>query len=150
MFGQQINRIQPLTDPRAYQTYQWLAPKASHFRPATCEEVECQEYLLGFVVTVDEHTELGQKQAHYIRHDRSRRHEEIRTIDSTLTEFIFEPGQTGFGHQHQVQIRPEIFVKKDGDFRGNPTGRKQILSQQDWKDDFGEHLENLADEQEKG
>ena len=142
-------RVEPVAGPRSYQTFQVASPLETHWRPATCEEIDCQAYLFGWQTTVDERIELGQRQAHHIRHDNTRRYTEVRVF--ALTVFAFEPGQRCFGSgQHRVRERPEIFIKKDGDWRGNPTGRKHILGSQDWVDDFGEQLGKLKDQHEKG
>jgi hypothetical protein len=40
---------------------------------------------------------------------------------------------------------------RDGDFRGNPTGRRRMhASGADWVEDFAEHQAKLADQQQKG
>jgi hypothetical protein len=42
-------------------------------------------------------------------------------------------------------------VVRGGDWRGNPTGyRRQHVNGEDWRDDFGEHQQNVADRIERG
>lgn len=132
------------------KTYGIVAPKATHFRPATCAEVDCPNYTGGWRTTVDESTELGQAQGHYIRNEAGRRYTEVR--EASMTTFTFEAGQTCF-REHETRLdRPEIYVVRDGDFRGNPRGTAPRVHQdpQAWVDDFGEHQERLADRMGRG
>ena len=39
--------------------------------------------------------------------------------------FTFEAGQQCFT-QHHVPDRPQFFVVRDGDWRGNPTGQNRL------------------------
>lgn len=151
MNGAQPNRIQPAMPVTAYKTYRILSPVQTHFRPATCAEYECAAYLNGWVSTIDEATVLGQQQAHYIRKQSGRAFVEER-LEGGLTRFSFEAGQKCFGSDHQVRLdRPELYLVRDGDWRGNPTGRKrEHANATDWIDDFGEHQQRLADEMKKG
>jgi hypothetical protein len=146
-------RIPPRMGAAAYQTYQIIAPRSTHWRPATCEEVDCAAYLNGFRSTFDEATELGQRQAHYIRHDKSRRHVEERTPEG-LTAFTFEPGQRCFkAAEHQVRLdKPERFFRRFGDWRGNPTGQRpyEHTAAEFWTEDFAEHQQRISDQIEEG
>ena len=62
-----IFRIDPQLPTDAMKTYSIMAPKSTHFRKATCAEMDCPSYLHGWATIIDERTELGQEQAHYIR-----------------------------------------------------------------------------------
>lgn len=150
--------FEPTTPIQAMQTFSIAAPLATHFRPATCAEYECDPYRLGWVSRIDESTELGQTQARYIRHGSGRGFTEERD-EAGITVFRFHPGQQPFDdaqgshRQHQVRVdRPELFVVRDGDVaRGNPTGRVTRHSgPQPWLDQFGEHLEKLSDQTKRG
>jgi hypothetical protein len=145
--GQRLAPVMPL---EAYRTYQVLTPLASHFRAATCDEVDCDAQARGWVTRVDERTELGQRQAHYIRHQSGRAFREERD-PAGLTCFTFQPGQRCF-QQHRARLdRPGIFVRRDGDWRGNPTGQVvRHASAADWQEDFAEHQDRLADRLRQG
>jgi hypothetical protein len=52
-------RIEPQLPVGATKTYSALAPLATHFRAATCEDVDCGNYLHGWKTVVNESTELG-------------------------------------------------------------------------------------------
>lgn len=146
-------RVTPALPPAAMKTYGIVAPRPTHWRAATCAEADCVNHLNGWQTKVDESTELGQQQAAYIRAGSGRRFTEDRD-DVGLTVFTFEAGQTCFrGDEHTVRVdRPEIYVVRDGDHRGNPRGTKPRIHNdpQGWVDDFGEHQERIADMRERG
>lgn len=146
---QRVNLIPPNMPTQSYRTYSIVAPVATHFRPGTCEEADCENYKLGFKVVVDPNTELGKQQMHYLDADRSRSC--IREMQPTgLIEYIYGPGQTCFA-QHKVRIdRPEIFVVRDGHFQ-NPTGGSRTHTKPEyWVEDFAEHQDKLATVIERG
>jgi len=146
-----MTRIEPNMPVTAYKTYRIASPVSTHFRPATCAEAGCGAYLNGWTSTIDETTVLGQQQAHYIRKQSGRGYREER-LPSGLTQFTFDAGQRCFANDHQVRLdRPELYIVRGGDWRGNPTGEsRQHQNAQDWIEDFGEHQQRLADEMRKG
>lgn len=143
-------RIEPSMPASAYKTYQILQPAQTHFRDATCQEVDCEAYAKGWVTTIDVATELGAKQANYI-HLHSRRHfSYVQT--GTIVSFTFPAGQKCF-RQHKVSLeRDQIYVVRDGDWRGNPRGTapRRHSNAADWLDDFANHQDKIAREIENG
>jgi hypothetical protein len=143
---QQVNRLQPAMDVGAYQTFAISAPRDVTV-VAACEQVGCAAWQFGWESKVDEATQLGQEQAAYIRQTSGRTFREMRT-EAGLTVFRFEAHQRCFA-EHRT--RPEIYLVRDGDWRGNPTGRRRMHERPaDWVEDFGEHQQRIADEIEKG
>ena len=144
-----LNRIErDLLPPQAYQTYTIAVPLATHWRPATCDEVDCPHYLLGWRTLVP----ADSPQADYIRHDRTRSATEERTPEG-LAAFTFGPGQRCFqASQHKVQNgRPERFIQRGGDHRANPDARViEHTGPSPWVDSFGENQERLTDAQQRG
>ncbi|HEX3647272.1 MAG TPA: hypothetical protein VHV49_02535 [Pseudonocardiaceae bacterium] len=144
-----MGRITPRNPVTNVDTYSIATPRATHWRTATCAEVECAEFVHGFESIVDESTERGQAQAHYIRHDNTRAHVEQRGWSGpSMTLFTFPPGTPGFGHRHQVPNgRPELFTRRQGDWRGcpNPSATVRFRSAQSFVDDSGERFENIRD-----
>lgn len=116
-------------------------PVATHMRPATCDEVECSAQQLGWTTTVDEATDLGQRQAGYIRRESGRAFLEERA--GALTVFVFEPGQRCFAQHHVPLDRPAFFS-----VRGDVTRRHARA--EDWRDDMGEHLDHVRDRIARG
>lgn len=144
-------RIAPLMPATAYKTYQIRMPLSTHWVDVTCEDFECGAYLHGWVTTIDERTDLGRKQAHYIRNMAGRSFKESRS-GLGLVEFEFRPGQPCFA-KHKVRgDRPEVFIVRDGDFRGNPRGTPARVHKngREWVEDFSEHLDTINTEIEKG
>lgn len=138
-------RFDPLMPAQNYQTYSMMRPLTTHWRAARCEEYGCERFLHGWVTRVDESTDLGQQQAHYIRHDRSRKHKETKSAEG-LTEFWFEAGQECFDSQgqHRMQLeRTPVFAVKGGDWRGNPRGVPTRIHKrpEDWVEDMAESID---------
>ncbi|HUM06357.1 MAG TPA: hypothetical protein VLT90_12910 [Terriglobales bacterium] len=137
-------RPDPLAGVGAYKTYGLVRPLATHWRRATCEEVECSAFLHGWITRVPR----GSEQAQYVLSKaHGRTFTETAGLDSTEHEFLFGPGQTCFGSaDHKVPIEREpIYIVRDGDWRGNPTGwRREHKNGDDWVEDFGEHQDVLA------
>ena len=138
---QQPFRIDPALPVHAYKTYAIASPVATHYRTASCTEAGCLAQRNGWKTVVDESRALGQKQAFYIRSRSGRKFTETR---NGTTEFVFEAGQECFA-EHKVPLdRPELYVVRGGDWRGNPTGERQRLSSDAWVNDFGQHQDRLA------
>ncbi len=139
-----MNRITPVGPAHAYKTYSITSPISTHYRDGTCNEAGCLAQRHGWQTTVDETTDLGARQAHYIRKQSGRRYVEHRS-EAGLTVFTFEAGQRCFA-THKVPLqRPELYVVRGGDWRANPTGEQRIhANAQDWVEDFAEHQDRIA------
>lgn len=140
-----LNRVEPNMPVHAYKTYAIASPISTHYRDGTCEEAGCLAHQHGWQTGVDEATELGQRQAHYIRKLSGRRFTERRT-EVGLTAFTFEAGQDCFT-RHKVPLdRPEFYLVRGGDWRGDPTGQGPFMHSgaDAWVNDFGEHQDRLA------
>lgn len=141
-----INRIAPLHAVQAYQTYS-ISQRPDVLVRAACQQVSCAAWQHGWETRVDEATEQGQQQAAYIRTRAGRTFRELRTT-AGLTVFRFESGQRCFA-EHKTN--PEVYGVRDGDWRGNPSGRiRQHQRPIDWVEDFGEHQLRIADQQKEG
>ncbi len=159
-------------------TYGIRSPFDTHTRPADCDEVDCAGWRNGWVTVVDESTALGAQQAAFIRRTCVRdsvtlrpdvlggRRRYTETTDTHpmqdgtgspagtvqgLTEFRFPPGQPCF-REHRVPVgRPELYIVRDGDHRGNPTGTIRTHTRPEhWVEDFAEHQQALHDAHERG
>lgn len=140
------NIIPAVGPASAYKTYSIHSPADVEIK-AACEQVGCAAWLHGWDTTVDERTELGAAQAVYIRTQSRRTFREMRT-DMGLTVFRFEAGQRCFA-EHKT--RPEVYARRAGDWRQGFTGEGyRHQSARTWVEDFGEHQQRLADEQQKG
>lgn len=138
-----LTRVEPLLPVQAMKTYAIASPISTHFRDGTCEEADCLAYVHGWQTSVDEATDLGQKQAHYIRKLSCRRFTERRT-ELGLTAFEFEAGQKCFA-THKVPLeRPEVYLVHGGDWRGRTTPAQIHSGPDPWVNDFGEHQDRIA------
>jgi len=142
-------RLEPKMPVRAYKTYAISSPLTSHTRPARCEEVNCPNYANGWVTKVDTAEPLGVSQAKYIT-EQSGRHFKTEIAGMFLV-FTFPAGQQCFA-EHRVPLHREpLYVVRDGDHRGNPTGyQRRHTNAEHWVEDFASHQAELTKEIEKG
>lgn len=144
------NRIPPNLPVTAMKTYQLAAPRSTHWRPATCTEVDCAAQANGWVSTLDPDTDLGKRQIAYIMRESGRRFA-YEVLESGLVQITFQAGQQCFAEHVLPREREPLYLVRDGDFRGNPTGRvQQHTRPDDWVDDFATHQQHLADRAEQG
>ena len=138
-----LNRIAPVGTPDRYKTYTIASPLSTHYRTGTCEEAGCLAHRHGWVTRIDESTDFGQMQAYQIRKRSGRRFTEAKE-PAGLTAFTFEAGQRCF-REHKVPLeRPELYVVRGGDWRGNPRGEvRKHTSPDAWVNDFGEHQDRI-------
>ena len=111
--------IQPALSVAAYKSYEIKAPLATHWNVITCADAGCEHHETGWDSVIDERTELGQRQAHYIRRESGRRFREERQPDG-LTRFSFEAGQKCFTEHRGRNMRPERFVETGRRSPGQP------------------------------
>jgi hypothetical protein len=140
-------RIEPGMPVGSYKSYTIAQPLDTHFRAATCAEVGCPDYLNGWQVRVEH---LDEQLLHTAKTS-GRRFREL-AIAQGETYLVYEAGQSCFQvSRHRLPLeRPELYVVRDGDWRGNPTGVVRQATAQSWTDDFGEHQEQLADRMKQG
>ena len=138
-----VNYIEPALPVSAYRTFSYLTPPDTHTTVVSCEQFDCQMQSNGFVVTVDEQTEIGARQAVYIR-DGAGRHFMENRDDAGQTSFTFPPGENCF-LQHRVKLdRDALFIVRGGDWRGNPRKEFRVHDSADhWVEAFAEHQDKL-------
>ncbi len=137
-----IHRLPPALPPQDMKTYSIASPVETHTRSARCEEVGCEAQAAGWQTLVNESTDLGSRQAHYIRTMSGRAHTEA--LEAGVTTFTFPAGEQCFA-DHRVSLdRPEFYLVRGGDWRGNPRSEARQHSGPDaWVNDFGEHQDAL-------
>ena len=151
MAGRPISRITPKLPASAMQTFQVTAPVSTHTRKASCEEVECGSYLRGWRMKIDLGTELGQKQAYYVKHHSGRSYNVVDQRDGLVT-LEFPGGQPCF-EEHRVRNQlPERFLVKGGDHRGNPLGTVTRVHKKPefWLEEFQENQDRIKTRVERG
>jgi len=121
--------------------------------PASCEQVDCDAYRLGWVTTLDVSTEAGQRAMAFLTAGAGGRHyvETTENPAGPLRTFRFEPGQRCFAAgEHRVQLRPSVFARYPG-WLGQRIGDARRYDRPDqWVDDFATHQETLADAAQRG
>lgn len=152
-----MTRVKFVKPPRTFRlpvsavkTYQVLAPEATHWRTASCKEVDCENYVNGWRVRVEG---LSPQQLHAVKAS-GRKFTEL-SIAEGATYLVFEAGQSCFkAHEHRVPVgKPSLYVVRDGDpWRGNPRGTEPVRHTKPelWVEDFAENQQRLRDRWQKG
>lgn len=139
-------RLSPEGPVGAYQTFS-VRSRPDRAVKSVCERVGCPAWREGWESVIDESTSLGQQQAAYIRQQSGRTFRELRTT-AGLTVFRFESGQRCFA-EHKTM--PELYLVRDGDFRGNPTGRKRVHQRAaDWVEHMQEQFDRFNEDRHRG
>lgn len=144
-----VMRLEPVLPPGAYQTYEIDAPLATHWRRATCQEVDCPKYLNGWISKVvrnssDESILKHACQVYGISW------KSIELVDG-FNCYRFDAGQRCFKFMtHHVPLeRPATFYLKGGDWRGSDFTRIFDKPEQ-WIDHFAHHQDKLSSAVERG
>lgn len=147
-----INRMAPkVLRPEQMTTYALDAPSHTHWRRASCAEVDCPNRKTGWRVKLQG---LDEKMLAFIKSCGKRYHK--LEIDATTTYLVFEPGQecfAGDAGKHQVPVgRPFLYLVKGGDWRGNPLNvpTRVHTSADSWVDDFSTHAETVLKRIDQG
>ena len=130
-------RITPSAPASMFQTYSIRQPEETHTRAATCDEVGCTAYALGWITRVP----AGSALEAAVRSS-GRRWSGAVVADGAEVAFTFPPGTACFrASTHRASLdRPATFVVRGGDWRGNPTGMRRVHQRpEDWVEDFAEH-----------
>jgi hypothetical protein len=141
-----VHRIEPVIPVQKMQTYKISKPVATHTRPATCEEIDCPDFLNGWVTRLPH----GDPRITFLRQacagrvDGHRRQMiEVTRIDSAEREFLFNPGQPclkATTHRKDLE-RPEIYLVRGGDWRANLGLIRRHTHPEHWVEDMQENLE---------
>jgi len=122
-----------------YRTYAVTMPIPTHFRPATCAEVQCRAHVNGWKTIVP----TDSPQAQYIRSASGRKFVETRAADG-LAEFRFEAGQQCFAaseHRASLERDPNFTVRENGLTRTHTRGEL-------WVEDMSHHLDRIKEQRE--
>lgn len=135
----------------SFQTFQIVAPKGTHTVPATCEEVECDQYARGWAMKIDTATELGRQQMHYIETQGGRAYTVHDRRDGLVT-LHFRSGQECFREHRKDIERDPVFRVKGGDKRGNPLKVPTRVHKKPefWVEEFAENQQKIADAVKEG
>lgn len=139
-------RWDPKMGPQHYRTFGGEAPLTTHFRRATCKEVNCAAYENGWsfnkkVLTPGDYYKVTHA---------GKRYREV-TIAPGETYLVFEAGQFCFD-RHRMRIqRPDIFYTGRGDWRiFNRSHAKVIPTAEEFTERFGSHVELVKEVIKRG
>jgi hypothetical protein len=123
------------------RTYQMDQSIATHYRRATCAEVDCPARAHGWKMGFDLSDPEKAAAARWIR-DHSGRSMSAQVIGDTVT-LTFPAGQDCF-EKHRMHLEREPFyVVRGGDFRGNPM---RVSTRHRAADTFVDQWENDLDQ----
>ena len=106
-------------------------PLTTHWREASCKEVDCPHYLLGWETKVDVSTPLGKQQYEYILHMSGRKGNGKK--DGDIITFKFSPEQKCFReHKLPIEREPILSIQNGYDRRITKTG--------EWHDEMNEAI----------
>lgn len=139
--------------PQHYQTFQITAPVKTHWREVPCDGRPggCKAAENGWKMQIDLNTELGKNQARYIKYQSGRRFEIVEQNNGMVT-LHFPGGQPCFARHRVRTDRPENYLVKGGDFRGNPLGKAPRVhtKPEHWVEEFAENQARIAEVRQKG
>lgn len=150
--------LRPALPPQALQTFEIAEPLPTHWRPASCAEVECEAHAHGWRTAIDLGTDLGVRQARYIRDKAGRHFTHEFSGDGKMITFTFPAGQTCFT-PHRVPVgRPALFVVRRGGHRDSNSGRPiralpgvRVFDRPDqWADDLHEATDRVVAARQRG
>lgn len=139
-FRRPLYRPDPVGPPQAYKTYS-MARRADTLIKTVCEKVGCPAWRSGWETPIAEYTDLGARQAAFIRLHSGRTFREYRS--NGMTVFRFEPRQRCFT-DHRTY--PVAYAVQWGDWRQRIGTRRVHSSPGAWIDDFASHQYRLAKE----
>jgi len=138
------------------KTYQIDQPLSTHYRVATCQEVDCSFFAHGWRMGFDLTDPERAQAAREIR-DKSGRAYTYELFGGPgnpaghRVVFTFKPGQKCF-QTHRVPLEREPFyVVRGGDFRGNPTRQRAVHKTADtFVDSWATDLDKINTARERG
>lgn len=134
-----------------HQTFEISAPLPTHWRPASCEEVECRAFMRGFKIELDASTDEGARALADIAAVYGKAW--MTRIGPTMVRFTAPPGTPCFRRaQHRLPLeRDPLFRLKDGAPGQYRRGmRSVIMNEGEWLDRFAEHQGSIADARQRG
>lgn len=126
-------------------TYKVASPPTTHTRPGTCEEAGCAAWRKGFTITLP----VGSDRIAHLKQmmrgelDGIKREDARVERDGTLVHVHFRPGTPCTrATRHRVSLhRPEKYLVRAGDWRGNLGVVRRHNRPEDWVEDFATTLD---------
>lgn len=135
------NRLGPRMPPQYYKNYRISTPLETHYRRATCQEIDCEAFRDGWTM----HKEKLTPQMLFAIKQSRRKYREINMAPGE-TYLVFEPGQVCFkAPQHRVSLeRPEFYFAGRGLYTiFNERTATRHTKPEFWIEDMQEHLDTI-------
>jgi hypothetical protein len=145
----ELNRPQPKLPAEAMTTFRIVQPRDQRVISA-CEVIGCEKWAQGWDVVLNPSISVEARAIEVIRSGSTRRtFRELPALPgAAVVVFRFESGQRCFD-EHRT--RPQVFIKRGGDWRGNPRQEmRRHASGADWQEDFALHQQRLAEAAQRG
>lgn len=130
------NRRLPRLATFNYRTFRISSPIKTHFRKATCAEVNCEAYINGWSLPK---ANLDPQMLYLATHS-GKSYKEY-DLNGTIY-LVYSAGQTCFNAaKHVISLqRPEFYFAGRGDYRSFSPRRSHKYERSDqWLDDFATH-----------
>lgn len=135
--------IPPRMGVGSYKTYKIASPISTHYRKATCQEIDCVAYKEGWTYRK---ADLVREQLYDIVTHAGKRYRE-QYLDESESDLylVFEPGQVCFQAASHVKSldRPEIYYAGRGHFTAFSTRKAAVLETDEWLESFVTHQDAL-------
>lgn len=145
-----LHRIMPKLPVDKMRTYRVAKPRSTHTRPATCQEVDCPQWMNGWltILPVDHVMVPALRRAAMQAVDLGdgrRRKCVVDQEDAATITFRFEAGQVCLkASEHRVSLqRPEIYLVRGGDWRANLGLVRRHTRPEHWVEDMQETLADV-------
>lgn len=143
-----LRRMRDWAPLQTMRTFQIDQPLDSHYRKATCAEVDCSARAHGWKMGFDLTDPAKRRAARWIK-DHSGRTFTFELTDTTVT-FTFPAGQQCF-QLHRVPLeRDPIMIVRGGDWRGSTGVVQRHRNPDDFIDHWATDLDRLNTVRERG
>lgn len=146
-------RVPPKLPVAQMKTYEMRFPVGTHHRKATCQEIDCPQYLNGWQMGFDLTDPAKVEAANWVRNKSGLAYHYVLT-ETTVT-FTFPPGQQCLESRirpHTVSLEREpLYLVRGGDWRGNPLRTRTVHANgADFADDWHTSLDRLEENLRRG
>lgn len=144
-----LNRVTPRGPVAGMVTYGIRSPISTHTRPGTCEEVNCPQWRDGWTTIVPAGSDQADLLAQVERGhspDGIRRVPYAKTPDGGNVQWYYAAGTPCFrATAHRVSLdRPEIYIKRAGDWRRDLGLIRKHDRPEHWVEDFATNQDRVS------
>lgn len=140
-----LQRVRPKMSTGNYTTYSIRQPLTTHFRRATCAEVDCWAWKNGWRIRIEG---TSPQDLHAARTS-GRKYREVR-VSATESYLVYDAGQPCFASHRTSLERPALFIAGRGDWRSFAPRKARVFTSDDWVDSFSTHLAAINNKLQQG